>query len=154
TLLAAAEAQLAKLKAQPRPEELPPLEARVQEATQSLADVEQELKLWESVADPRAISKDDLDRKGFAARVAKARLEAAQAELNVTKAGAWAPDMKVQEAQVEAAKAQVEATKIEIERLSVRAPIDAQVLQVKIRLGEFAQVGPLAQPLIVIGDVG
>jgi hypothetical protein len=31
--------------------------------------------------------------------------------------------------------------------------MDAQVLQVKIRVGEYAQTGPLATPLMLLGDV-
>ena len=40
-----------------------------------------------------------------------------------------------------------------IDRLTVRSPIDGQVLQVKIHLGEYAPLGELATPLMLIGDV-
>jgi HlyD family secretion protein len=35
----------------------------------------------------------------------------------------------------------------------VTAPIDGQILQCKVRPGEYAQAGVLAQPLILMGDV-
>jgi hypothetical protein len=41
----------------------------------------------------------------------------------------------------------------EIERSTVRAPLDAAVLQVKLRVGEFAPAGPTSTPLIVLGRV-
>jgi HlyD family secretion protein len=51
------------------------------------------------------------------------------------------------------AKANLEAAKTDLERLTVRAPLDGQVLQLKIHLGEFAPTGVLAQPLILFGGV-
>jgi hypothetical protein len=40
---------------------------------------------------------------------------------------------------------------VEIERSTVRAPIDAEVLQVKLRVGEFAPAAPTSTPLILLG---
>jgi multidrug resistance efflux pump len=37
--------------------------------------------------------------------------------------------------------------------LTVKAPVDGQVLQMNARVGEFAQAGPLATPLVLFGDV-
>jgi len=54
-------------------------------------------------------------------------------------------------AQVAAAEAQVRATAVEIERSTVRSPIDAEVLQVKLRVGEFAAAAPSESPLMVLG---
>ena len=39
----------------------------------------------------------------------------------------------------------------ELERLTVKAPVDGTVLQVKIHQGEFATAGVLATPLMVLG---
>ncbi len=41
----------------------------------------------------------------------------------------------------------------ELNRLVVRAPIDGQILQLKVHLGEFAPVGQLSQPLVLMGNV-
>jgi HlyD family secretion protein len=38
-------------------------------------------------------------------------------------------------------------------RLTVRAPVDGEILQLKIHLGEFAQTGFLAQPVILMGGI-
>jgi len=54
---------------------------------------------------------------------------------------------------VKQAEAQVQAVETEIDRLTVRAPVDGEVMQVKIHVGEFAQAGPLQTPLMVVGNV-
>jgi multidrug resistance efflux pump len=40
---------------------------------------------------------------------------------------------------------------VEIERSTVRSPIDAEVLQVKLRVGEFAPAAPTSAPLVLLG---
>ena len=57
------------------------------------------------------------------------------------------------EAQYLQAQANLEAAKTDLERLTVRAPVDGQVMQLKVHLGEFAPTGVLAQPLILFGSV-
>jgi HlyD family secretion protein len=39
----------------------------------------------------------------------------------------------------------------DIDRTVVNAPITGEILQCKVRLGEYAQAGQLAQPLILMG---
>ena len=50
-------------------------------------------------------------------------------------------------------RADLQAVQTDLERLTVRAPVDGQVLQLKVRLGEFAQTGVLAQALILLGCI-
>ena len=54
-------------------------------------------------------------------------------------------------ARVALAKAQVAQTKVMLDRLVVRSPIDATVLQVSVRVGEFVAAG-LKAP-VVLGDI-
>lgn len=149
---AVAQAKLKKLLDSPRPEEIPAAEARVREAEESLRDTEVQLQLMESVRDKRAIREEDLLRRRIAAGGAKARLEQAKADLALLKAGAWQPDIDVAKAEVAEAQHQVGRTQADIKRLTVAAPIDGEILQCKIRAGEYAQAGPLTQPLILMGD--
>jgi HlyD family secretion protein len=150
--LALARDQLARLLSAPRPEEIPPAEARVQETEAQLADTKAQLELYESVVDRRAISRDELNRRQYAVQAAAARLEAARAALALLKAGTWKPEIEIARAQVASAEAQVAATKTNLERLVTRAPVDGEALQVKIRRGEYAPAGVLAQPLILFGN--
>ncbi len=146
-----ARAQLAKLEAEPRPEEIPPAEAKVAEAKAQLADAEVQMRLIESVADARAVKKEDVLRRRLAWQAAQARLAQAEKELALLKAGTWAPDLAIARAQVEQAEAAVHQDEVGLERLTTRAPMDGAILQSKVRLGQYAQCGPLAEPLMIFG---
>jgi HlyD family secretion protein len=148
-----AKGRLARLESMPRSEDVPAAEARVLEAQASLADQRNQLAMYDSVSDKRAVSQDELSRRRFAVQVAEARLKQAQAQLDLLKAGTWKPDLEIARAEVASADAQVQETKTSIERLTVRAPVDGDVLQVKIRVGEYAPTGVLATPLVLLGRI-
>jgi HlyD family secretion protein len=149
--LAMAESKLDKLLHSPRPEEIPPAEAKVKEAEALYQDAEVQLKLIESVRDKRAIRDEDLQRRRIAVNTAAARLEQAKADLALLKAGAWLPDIEIARSEVDEAQRQVERVQADIDRTTVTAPIDGEILQCKVRAGEYAQAGQLAQPLILMG---
>lgn len=146
-----ARAQLTKLEAEPRPEELPPAEAKVAEAKAQLADAEVQVKLIESVADARAVKKEDVLRRRLAYQAAEARLAQAEKDLALLQAGTWAPDLAIARTQVEQAEAAVRQDEVGIERLTTRAPMAGVILQNKVRLGQYAQCGPLSEPLMIFG---
>lgn len=106
--------------------------AKVAEAQASLGDVRNQLRLAEAVTDRRAISLEDLTKRRYAVQLADARLHTAEAE-------------------VAAAEADVAQTQTDIDRLTVRAPITGEVLQVNLRVGEYAQTGVLSTPLMLMG---
>jgi multidrug efflux pump subunit AcrA (membrane-fusion protein) len=108
--------------------------AAVAEARASLKDYQAQYALVRDAADRRAVSLDDVQKRRYAAELARAKLESARAA-------------------VTAAAAELKATQTSIERLLVRAPIDCEVLQVNIRPGEYAQTGVLSTPLIRLGDL-
>lgn len=149
--LANARAQLAKLEAEPRPEEVPPAEAKVAEAKAQAGDAEVQMRLIESVADLRAVKKEDVLRRRLAYQAAQARLAQAEKDLALLKAGAWAPDLAIARAQVAQAEAAVRQDEVNLERLTTRAPMDGVILQNKVRLGQYAQCGPVADPLMIFG---
>jgi RND family efflux transporter MFP subunit len=95
-------------------------------------DATQQFNFAETLSDKRAISSEELAKRRYAAEAARARLAAAQA-------------------QVSSAAAQVKSAETQIERSTVRAPIDGEVLQVKVHLGEYAPAGVTATPLILLG---
>jgi len=149
--LAMAQAKLDKLLRSPRPEEIPPAEARVQEAEQQYQDADVQLKLIESVRDKRAIRDEDLLRRRIAVKTAEARLDQAKGDLALLKAGAWQPDIEIARAEVSEAQRQVERIQADLDRTIVTAPITGEILQCKVRVGEYAQASQLAQPLILMG---
>jgi len=106
---------------------------KVPEADANLGDMKRQLELYQAVSDPRAITQEELSKRKFAVAAAESRLRQANAD-------------------VASASAQVEQTRTDIERRLIRAPVAGEVLQVKVHLGEYAQVGPLSTPLLVLGD--
>ena len=146
--LDSATAELARLVALPRAEDVPPAEARLAAAEADLADMKNQLALAE-----RAMATQEWDRRRFAVKSAEARYAQSSAELAKLKAGAWKPDVDVARVAVDAARAKVEAELIEIERLNVRATVDGVAIAVDAREGEFAPTGALAKPLVVLGDL-
>jgi multidrug resistance efflux pump len=151
--LRTARAQLERLKAYVREEDVAAARARVAEAQAVLADAKNALELYESVPDRRAIVQEELTRRRFAVQSNQARVDAAQAELTRLEAGPWKPDLEVAQAQVEAAEAQVAVTEAELDRHTVKAPTGGTILQVKIRPGEYAIAGVPQTPLMVLGEV-
>jgi multidrug efflux pump subunit AcrA (membrane-fusion protein) len=105
--------------------------SRVRVVDARLDDLRRQLAFAEQVKDKRAISGEEISRRRSAVQTAAAELDEARA-------------------QAVAAEAQVRAVAVEIERSTVRSPIDAEVLQVKLRVGEFAAAAG-GQPLILLG---
>jgi multidrug efflux pump subunit AcrA (membrane-fusion protein) len=149
--LLSARAELTKLENQPRPEEIPFAEAKVREAQATLENAKIVLGRWQRVEDPRAVSPEELRQAKLAVEIADATVKQSQANLELLKAGAWGPDKEIARARAASAEAQVNAARVNLERLTVRAPVDGRLLQVKVRPGEFAPVGVLADPLVLIG---
>jgi HlyD family secretion protein len=90
------------------------------------------LKLYEAINDKRAIVEDELTKRRFAVQSSAARLAAARSTLSQT-------------------QAQMEQAKTSVNLRVVRAPLDATVLQMKIRVGEFAPASQLTEPLVTLG---
>jgi multidrug resistance efflux pump len=149
--LAMSQAKLQKLLSSPRPEEIPPAEAKVKEAEEQYQDADVQLKLIESVRDKRAIRDEDLQRRRIATKAAAARLEQTKADLALLKAGAWQPDIDIARAEVNEAQRQIERVQADVDRTVITAPITGEILQLKVRVGEYAQAGQLPQPLILMG---
>ena len=151
--LTEARARLARLKQAPRVEELPPALARVKEAEAILEDARHQLQNTEKLKDARAIAIDDVIKRQYAFDAAEARLTQAKADLKLLEAGSWKPDIDVATANVAAAEAEVEGARVEIGRLTVRASVEGDILQVNVRPGEFALSGATAECLILLGNL-
>jgi HlyD family secretion protein len=106
--------------------------ARADVAEARIADLQRQLEFAEQVKDKRAISAEELTRRRSVVETASAELEQARAE-------------------IAAAESQVQAVQVDLDRSVVRAPLSAEVLQVKVRIGEFAPAAPTASPLILLG---
>lgn len=143
--------QLERLRQLPRAEELPPLVAKVHEAEQGLADARAQYDMINSAALGEAAGREEIVRRRIAVASAEARVEEAKAHLALTQAGAWKPDLAIAQAQLESAEAQAAAAQVEIDRRTITAPVDGQILQADVLPGEFAQAGVTSRALVQIG---
>lgn len=107
-------------------------EARLATTQTALDDARDQYQRAEALRNSQVNSTDEFTRRDFARRSAESRLREAQAE-------------------AASARALIHATETDIARSVIRAPLEASVLQVKIRAGEFAPTGQAALPLITLG---
>ncbi|MCC6659573.1 MAG: biotin/lipoyl-binding protein [Phycisphaerales bacterium] len=148
-----AAADLATLRAAPRPEDIPPLEARV---LQARADLERATSTYRRVAEAgesSAATAEEVTQRRLAMEWARAGLAAAEADLARTKAGTWGPQVDAARAEVARQDAAVQATQLRIDRLMVAAPSDGTVLKRYIEPGEYLSFVGSGPPAIVLGDL-
>lgn len=105
--------------------QLPPALAKVKQAEAALSQASMQLKLAESVPDPRAVSREDMGNRRTSLAMATTALAAAQAD--------------------------VERIRDDIGLRTVSARTMGRVLQINIHLGEYAQAGG-NPPLMLLGD--
>jgi multidrug efflux pump subunit AcrA (membrane-fusion protein) len=150
--LAEAEATLQRWEQLPRPEDLPPSEARVQRYQADLALRQDHLRRARRLVRQSVITDQELVEREQAYSATQAELLEAQAEDARLKAGAWEADLAVARSQVELSRQLVEQARVELDRLVVRSPIGGTVLKVDVRPGEYVGTPP-GKPLIVLGDL-
>jgi multidrug resistance efflux pump len=147
-----AEAQLQRLRELPRPEEIPPSEANVRNAQALAKKLEDDCLRAEATFKNGAGTASEATTKRLIYTAAQHQLDQAKAQLELLKVGAWGPDKKIAAANLAEAKAAAQRIRTEIERSCVRAPIDGNVLQVNIHVGEVVAAQP-REPLYVLGNV-
>jgi multidrug resistance efflux pump len=127
-------------------------EAKLHEARANLLNQQDQYNRAKELFKRRVETAENLVAREQSLRGAEAQVDAAQAEYEMTKRGAWSFDKEVARAAVAQAQAQVAHTMIELDRLVVRALVAGRVLQVNVRPGEFVGAPP-GQALIVLGNV-
>jgi HlyD family secretion protein len=117
-----------------------PANAKVEEAQATLAKAENRLKVGEGLEPGVSVSAEEMSNRRFDVAIDKATLRSAQAQVD---------QIKTQIGSVEAQLGQIKA---QIELHTIRAPVSGRILQMKTRLGEYAQTGVLSTPLMLLGD--
>jgi len=157
----AAQALLAELKAQPRPENLEVAKAQVEAARASLKSAQdtydKQKRSYE--IDPRSVSKDAVDGAENAMKVADANLKVVERQLDLSRAGAWIYDIRNQERQCSAlAKALASSTAL-LNKYTVRAPAEGSLLAINVAVGSYVSgqgsFDPYTQgylPAVVMGS--
>lgn len=100
--------------------------AALEVAKVEAADLKSQLAMWERVADKRALSAEEFSKKKYASDAATAR--------------------------VNEATYAIQSLETQLDRLTVKAPVDGTVLQVKARPGEYAPATVTTQPLMLLGN--
>ena len=101
------------------------IEAQLKSAEINEKNAAEQFNSINSITDKRAIAKDDYNNRKYNSQLAKSKIE----EI----------------------KMQLEQAKVTKDKLQVKAPIDGKILEVNIRLGEYATSAD--GKLIVMGDV-
>lgn len=123
------------------------LEAELKVAQAQLAEAEAQLLVTqaeraqaqrsfdyaEKLQNSRAISDEEITQRQTALQTAIARIDTAKAAIAL-------------------AQARLQVTQTEIERSTVCAPIDATILQLKVRAGEFVSAAPSSTPWLTLGE--
>ena len=151
-MLAAAQMQLEKLEQQPRPEELPGSAAKVHEAEARVQDEQDRFARAVKLREQKFVSEEEFTTRRQSLAIAREQLARSRAEDELLRAGAWKPDLEVACAAVRQARSQLDQTRTELERLTVTAPRDGRILQVKVRVGEYV-AQPSSSELMILGDV-
>lgn len=175
-----AEAEVARLKAL-----IPPRQAKVDSAEAGVGSAEAAaraaqaeannranlLTVAESVSDPRAIAREEVDRRRFAATSAAADAQTAQArvaEAEAVRAEARADLALLVDAdtgddgaevlsavrRLDEAREALAQAEVDFDLLTVQSPVDGVVLQLKVRPGEFAAAatsGGASEALAILG---
>jgi len=161
-MLAASEAQLQRLEQMPRPEELPPMTAQINEAEANLRQKEDAMRRSKRLVESGAVPDEEYVQDSLSVESFRAKLKYLEAQDELLRAGAWSADKQVARAAVEQARSQFEQAKTQLARHLITAPemtddsgepIEWEVLKVSVRPGEFVGA-PASEQLIVLGDTG
>ena len=151
-MVSQAKSELIRLEAEPRKEKIPVIVAQVNEARAAVIREADALKRTEETFARKVITEQELIARREALAAAQAVLDKSQADLDLLKAGSWQYDRDVAREGISKAEADVAKAEIELDRLVVRALVAGEVLQVKVRPGEYVGTPP-NQPLVILGNI-
>jgi HlyD family secretion protein len=151
-MVSQSKSELIRLEAEPRKEKIPVIVAQVNEARAAVIRETDALRRTEDLFARKVTTEQDLIARREAFAGAQAALDKSQADLDLLKAGSWQYDRDVAREAISKAEADVAKAEIELDRLVVRALVVGEVLQVKVRPGEYVGTPP-NQPLIILGNI-
>ena len=137
----------------PRKEELPPSAAKVRKALADFDNMKDQYTRGEKLVAKKAVTEEDLANRRQMMAQARERYNRASADYELLKAGAWDPDKVVARSAVARVESQVKQIETELDRLTVRALVEGDVLQVSVHPGEFVGAPPASAALVVLGNV-
>jgi len=161
--VAQAQANLSRLQAAPRAEDVPVLQARLAQAQAAMDNAKSQWDNAQKLAGSHVMGEEEFNQRHFAFEQSAGVRDEAKANLDRLLAGSWKEDITVAKAdlqaaqsQLEAAQARLEPLKVDLARLTVNAPVAGTVLRINARQGEFqasAGVAAASDAAIVIGNI-
>ncbi len=160
--LAAQESKLVELRGQVAPQQarVEAADARMKLAESRVKFALRELERAERLSPENAISLEELDQRRLNVAIAESQasesaalLREARATLQLLNGADGAPTIDVQITEIEKARADLTREETQLALHTVHSPLDCQVLQVKVRPGEFVPAAVVATPLITLGVV-
>lgn len=117
-----------------------------------------ELELARSVRDrvrrlrtDSAVSQQEVDENESRVKSLTAQLQAAKSRVELLNAPARADELQMATARIAVAQSRIDLAKVTLDRLSLRAPADGQVLKIHAEPGELT--GPdAAEPTLILAD--
>lgn len=152
TALLLAEKRLRKWELGTRPEELATQEAQVAQARAAWDDARRQLELRRKVADSRAVSADEVLQQEANVRQKEQQWNVAQQQMALLRAGSWQPDVEIARTEVAAARDELAKAQVALDRLTVRAPLAGEILQLSIQPGELVAAAATGPAPILLGE--
>lgn len=143
-------ANLHKLQALPRNEDLTIAKEVLNKAQAVLDESKAQYDMVSNLSNPHAISKEEKDKRLYRYQQAEAELKQAQAQHLKVQSGAWQPELKIAQHEVEQVKADVDAIELEIQRTDIKSPLNGTVLKINIHEGEMLDPNKAA---IILGNI-
>jgi HlyD family secretion protein len=149
--LLVAKAELARTEKGLRSEDVEAVAAEAESARARAELSASTLERMEKLTKSGAATVDEIDRARRQAAIDKKAADAAFARRKAAESGSRIEDITVAKARVAAAAGRRDQARAALARLSVRAPIEGEILAIKLRGGEYYVPGG-AEPLLVMGD--
>jgi len=151
--VAAKEAALRKVINGARRQERDEAWSSVDEAKAVMENAQSELHRRQELFAAGVVSREELDRYGREADVAKAKYEAAVQQHSLVDDHAREEDRALAEADLQLAKSQLQEAQARYEKTFIRSPIDGSVLRKHHRMGEsVSNSSTVPDPVLTIGD--
>ncbi|MBM3269491.1 MAG: efflux RND transporter periplasmic adaptor subunit [Candidatus Sericytochromatia bacterium] len=155
--VAAARAQLDKLRAGARKEERAQARAETEQARAEVARAEGDFRRARSGLESETLTVREFDQARAEVETARARLAAARARQALVEAGSRPEDVAAAVAQLARAEVALQAARDQLAYATIRAPMDGVVMKRGIEAGEFVSPGvsALAQggAILTIADL-
>lgn len=159
-----AQANLTKLQAGSRPEEVAEARARVQAIVAATERAKRELARSKALFEAGFVSAQALDQASTEIEVGESNLTAARQSLSLVEAGPRKEELQIAEASLAAARARCTAASNRLSYATIQAPVSGRVLRKFCDVGDFVSPGvpyiegydtlAAGSPVVLLADLG